>query len=128
MTARGPAWTDFELQCLYDVISDADWFGHASRLITRRSAGAIRTKMSFLRYEAGIVIGTAGAANRARPLPASNRSSAEFASARLLQRLIEVHAPPPPPAERDEVQFAFFIGPLFDLPMPAPQAELELAA
>jgi hypothetical protein len=101
MTARGEPWTAFELQCLYDVINDADWFSHASRLITGRSNGAIRTKMSLLRFEAGIVIGAAGAANRSRPLSASNRASAQLGSDCLLQRLIDVHAPAaPPPVER----------------------------
>jgi hypothetical protein len=116
MTARGEPWSDFEIQCLYDVINDADWFRHASQLITRRSAGAIRTKMSLLREEAGIVVGSAGAANRSRPVPASNRASAQLGSSRLLQRLLEVHAPPPAPRPTGPIEFQLplFLGPLFD--------------
>lgn len=47
-------WSDFELQCLYDVIYDIDWFYPARHLIRDRTPGAIRTKMAALREEAGI--------------------------------------------------------------------------
>lgn len=47
-------WTDFETQCLYDVVNDIYWFDQARQHITERSPGAIRTKMARLREEAGI--------------------------------------------------------------------------
>jgi hypothetical protein len=59
-------WTDFELQCLYDVINDIDWFPAARHLIRNRTEGAIRTKMAALREEAGII--------PARSLSASDRA------------------------------------------------------
>jgi hypothetical protein len=133
VSGHGDPWTDFELQCLYDVINDLDWFQHASRLITRRSPGAIRTKMNLLREEAGIVVATAQKGPRARSRRVAEKLTAEQASSRLLQRLIEVHAPPSPPEPRPEVQLAFLVGPLFDAPASAPSArqperQLEVAA
>jgi hypothetical protein len=47
-------WSDFELQCLYDVVNDANWFD-AAELIIPRTPNAVRQKMSALRKDAGII-------------------------------------------------------------------------
>jgi len=52
---RKDAWSEEELQVLYDFVNDADWFDQAKEWLPFRSENAIRTKMSNLRAEAGIV-------------------------------------------------------------------------
>lgn len=48
-------WSDMELQELYEVVNDLDWFETCRPFLPHRSDGAIRTKMCQLRDEAGIV-------------------------------------------------------------------------
>jgi hypothetical protein len=123
-SARADAWTDFELQCLYDVVNDVDWFSRVSKLIDR-SDNAIRAKMSALRAETGIEPGRAGP--RARSRSRTAHDDARKGSDALLAAMIAVapRAPAPvqPELPHEEVQLAMFDGPLFDW---GPQ--LELAA
>ena len=51
---RRDAWTEIELQELYEVVNNADWFALAAPRI-HRSELAIRAKMCALRREAGII-------------------------------------------------------------------------
>jgi hypothetical protein len=51
---RNDAWTDMELQELYEVVNDSDWFAKVALRI-HRTEKAIRAKMCALRREAGIV-------------------------------------------------------------------------
>ena len=51
---RHDAWTDEELQLLYDVVNLIDWFDDIAAKIDRTES-AIRTKMSALRREAEIM-------------------------------------------------------------------------
>jgi hypothetical protein len=53
-TFRHDAWTEFELQCLYDVVNDLHWYDEAAPKIFR-SENAIRIKMSAIRREFGII-------------------------------------------------------------------------
>jgi hypothetical protein len=48
-------WADLELQELYEVINDTDWFDTCRPFLPHRSDAAIHTKMCQLRREAGIV-------------------------------------------------------------------------
>ncbi len=52
---RKDAWEDWELQVLYDHCNDLDWYDFAREQLRNRSENAIRTKMSLLRSEAGII-------------------------------------------------------------------------
>jgi hypothetical protein len=83
-------WEDFELQCLYDMVNDADWFDHAERLIRGRSPNAIRAKMSALRKEAGIVPKHLGAKAKSRRMTEYER--AEEGSRKLLNAMLEMAA------------------------------------
>jgi hypothetical protein len=83
-------WSDFELQCLYDVVNDADWYDTAERLIRGRSPNAIRAKMSALRREAGIVPKHGGPKAKSRPQTEYER--ARDGSARLLTAMLEMAA------------------------------------
>lgn len=120
---RADAWTDFELQVLYDVVNDVNWFEKARALIDR-SDNAVRVKMSALRAEAGIIPGIRGP--RAMSRPRVVRDDAAAGSRALLLAIAAAQIPPArrpasePPAE---VQLAMFDGPLFDWQRP-----LELAA
>lgn len=123
---RHDAWTDFELQCLYDAVNDIDWFDRVACNV-RRSEAAIRTKMSLLRMEAGIVPSHVGP--RASSRTAVNRAQATRGSDALARAIIAVRAPvrAPPPRPREECQLAFLEGPLFDFANRAAPAALEAA-
>ena len=54
-TTRHDGWSDFELQILYDLVNDAEWFDEAREYLPRRTDAAIRHRMSQLRNEAKIV-------------------------------------------------------------------------
>lgn len=86
---RHDAWTDFELQVLYDHVNDLEWFESAAALLPRRTPNAIRTKMSLLRMEAGII---PRAGPRARSRAAVRREDAETGSARLLSATLAMVA------------------------------------
>lgn len=53
--ARHDAWTDAELQVLYDLVNYTDWFEEAHEFLPRRTEAVIRHRMSQLRNEAKIV-------------------------------------------------------------------------
>lgn len=114
MNARADAWTDLELQYLYDVVNDPAWFGKVAPYIDR-SDNAIRARMSALRAEAGIIPGVRGP--RARSRSSIRSDDAEQGSRALLTALVAMAPPPAIPLPRepgDEVQLAMFDGPLFD--------------
>ena len=50
-------WSDFELQCLYDLANEEDWLETAKRLLPMRTQGQIEWRMAMLRQEAEIDIG-----------------------------------------------------------------------
>ncbi len=60
MKARHDAWTDFELQVLYDLVNEPVWLATAKGLIPHRSENALSQRMSRLRREAGIIVGGPG--------------------------------------------------------------------
>jgi hypothetical protein len=84
---RGEAWTDYELQALYDVVNDVDWFEKARNRISFRTDAAIRTRMCQLREEAGIV--PHNTRSRASSWRVTESQLAQRASDRLLERIHE---------------------------------------
>jgi hypothetical protein len=52
---NGEFWADYELQELYEVVNDIDWFERVRTRLPRRSEAAIRRRMCQLREEARIV-------------------------------------------------------------------------
>jgi hypothetical protein len=82
-------WTDFELQCLYDVVNDINWFENAARVINR-SPIAIRAKMSTLRREAGII--PQNNAPHAKAPRLTEYERAKQGSERLLNAMLEMAA------------------------------------
>lgn len=135
MNIRDDGWSDFELQCLYDVINDDDWFEQVEHLIGRRSETAIRVRMSKLRREAEIEPAHRGGRNVHELV--ERRQLAEAASAKLgaaLRALKEDSRPSLILRRREEkralhkleaelrpaiepgaeLQLAFLDGPLFD--------------
>jgi hypothetical protein len=87
-TIRHDAWADQELQELYLVINDADWFGRVAPFIDR-SENAIRAKMSALRREAGIVPKHPGPSARSSSFLINQRAAQ---GSDQLRRAIEVLA------------------------------------
>ena len=55
MTPRSDAWTEYELQVLYELVNCGEWFAQAQVDLPGRSESAIRCKMNALRREAGII-------------------------------------------------------------------------
>lgn len=113
---RADSWTEFELQCLYDVVNDVNWFKHASALIDR-SDNAIRVKMSALRAEAGIVPKHGGARAKSRSAVTREdaaRGSDALAGAIRLATSRQQPRKPVPAQDQHEVQLVMFEGPLFD--------------
>lgn len=111
---RADAWTDLELQYLYDVVNDPAWFGKVAPYIDR-SENAIRARMSALRAEAGIIPGVRGPRSSSRAKVDSDQ--AEQGSSALLTALVAMVPRPAIPLPREpgaEVQLAMFDGPLFD--------------
>lgn len=51
---RQDAWTELELQELYERVNEAGWFDKVAPFVCRSEA-AIRAKMCALRREAGII-------------------------------------------------------------------------
>ena len=82
---RKDAWDSGELQILYDLVNELEWFEQAQRLLSNRTENAIRTKMSHLRAEAGIVPGVIGP--RAMSTYHAHRASVSAASMRLRDAL-----------------------------------------
>lgn len=85
MSAREP-WSDMELQELYEVVNDLDWFEHVRPFLPDRSDGAIRVRMCLLREEARIVPNRIGP--RSISQAATDREKARRASD-LLRHAIE---------------------------------------
>ncbi len=83
---RKDAWGEGELQVLYDLVNDLEWFDFAIEQLPGRSENAIRTKMSLLRREAGIIPYHRGA--KAKSRLAVTADSAKAGSDRL-RRAIE---------------------------------------
>lgn len=87
---RKDAWNERELQVIYDLVNELEWFDRARLLLPNRSENAIRTKMSHLRAEAGIVPGVIGP--RAMANSRAQRAAVSAASERLRQALEMVAA------------------------------------
>lgn len=85
---RRDAWTDMELQELYEVVNDADWYGKVAPFLDRSEA-AIRAKMSALRREAGIV---PRPGPRARSHSVTVRESAAAGSVKLRDAMLALVA------------------------------------
>lgn len=77
-------WTDFELQCLYDVVNDINWYEQVRDLLPARSEAAARAKMCALRREAGIMPRHNGP--KATSYRQSHREALAIASKRLADR------------------------------------------
>jgi hypothetical protein len=86
---RHDAWSDYELSLLYGAVNDIDWFSQVAPFIDR-SETAIRTRMSALRREAGIVPLMHGP--RAQSTTAMTRNDAAAGSARLRRAIAEMVA------------------------------------
>ncbi len=83
---RNDAWTDVELQELYEVVNDPDWFTQVGHL--PRTEAAIRAKMCALRREAGII-------PKPGPLAAAQHMTVRQAAthgSEMLRRAIELAA------------------------------------
>lgn len=89
-TVRHDAWTSGELQVIYDLVNELDWFGRARLLLPRRTDNAIRTKMSLLRMETGIIPGLIG--QRAKSTASVEIERATIGSAKLLRAIRELEA------------------------------------
>ena len=87
---RHDHWNERELGVIYDLVNDVDWFPVARALLPRRSDNAIRTKMSALRLETGIVPGCIGP--RAMSSTKAHRHQTAQASERLRQAIREMEA------------------------------------
>jgi hypothetical protein len=86
---RHDAWTDYELQLLYQTVNDLNWFDQVAPFIDRSEA-AIRTKMSGLRREAGIFPMRAGPV--AKPTAKVVRDTARRGSDRLRDAMLAMVA------------------------------------
>lgn len=53
---REDAWTDYELQLLYDYVNDELYLKKVADLLPNRTLGTIKNRMARLRAEAGIRI------------------------------------------------------------------------
>lgn len=87
---RGEPWGDMELQELYEVVNDLDWFEAVRPFLPNRTDAAIRRRMSQLRIEAGIVPQRKGP--RAKSAPVTEREKARYASDRLRRAIMEMAA------------------------------------
>jgi len=87
---RKDEWTSGELQVIYDLVNTIDWFAIARKLLPGRSDNAIRTKMSNLRAEAGIVPGMIGP--RAMSSRDAIRAAAKAGSERLQEAIRALEA------------------------------------
>lgn len=87
---RKDAWTERELQVIYDLVNTVEWFDTARELLPSRTENAIRTKMSNLRAETGIVAGMIGP--RAMSTREAQRDAARRASERLRQAMLGMAA------------------------------------
>ena len=87
MSARRDEWTEYELQLLYEVVNDIEWFPKVAGVIDR-SPAAIRTKMSNLRCEAGIIPKQIGPRSKSRS--AAQRDDVAVASARLRDAMVRL--------------------------------------
>jgi hypothetical protein len=70
---RADAWTDYELQLLYQTVNDLNWFAQVAPFIDRSEA-AIRVKMTAIRREAGIVPMRSGPVARAAPMVVQDKA------------------------------------------------------
>lgn len=52
---RHDAWSEYELQVIYELVNREEWFAKARDQLPGRSEAAIRAKMAALRREAGII-------------------------------------------------------------------------
>lgn len=87
---NGEPWSDMELQELYEVVNDADWFQHVRPFLPNRSDAAIRRRMCQLREEAGIV--PHRPAPRARAARLSCEQQMKAGSDELRRRILEAVA------------------------------------
>lgn len=85
--SRNEPWTDMELQELYEVVNDLDWFETVRPFLPNRSDGAIRRRMCQLRIEAGIVPMRNGPRSFSRAM--TEREKARYASERLRRAILE---------------------------------------
>lgn len=83
---RKDAWDDSELQIIYDLVNVLEWFPRARFLLPTRTENAIRTKMSNLRAESGIVPGIIGP--RSMSTREAERVNARAGSERLRQAML----------------------------------------
>jgi hypothetical protein len=84
---NGSLWSDMELQELYEVVNDLDWFETVRPFLPARSDAAIRTRMCQLRIEAGIVPQRNGPRSFSRAI--GERDKARYASERLRSAILE---------------------------------------
>jgi len=84
---RGEPWSDMELQELYEVVNDLDWFETVRPFLPDRTDAAIRRRMCQLRIEAGIVPQRNGPRSFSRAI--SERQKAHYASDRLRRAILE---------------------------------------
>lgn len=87
---RKDAWDSGELQILYDLVNELEWFPRARLALANRTENAIRTKMSNLRAEAGIVPGIIGP--RAMFSAKAHRAAVSAASTRLREAMLGMAA------------------------------------
>lgn len=85
---RGEFWTDLELQELYEVVNDVDWFEQVRPFLPNRSDAAIRRRMCQLREEAGIVPQRSGP--RARSQRHTVAQQAKAGSDELRRKILEM--------------------------------------
>lgn len=85
MTRHHEPWTDLELQELYEVVNDLDWFETCRPFLPARSDAAIRRRMCQLREEAGIIPHRPGP--RAKALRQTTREKAKSGSDELRRRI-----------------------------------------
>jgi hypothetical protein len=83
-------WSEYELQCLYELVNEVDWINTAKILLPGRTRTAINVKMSALRKEAGIVPMRVGP--KSKWMPRVEYDRAKSSSDKLLNALLEMAA------------------------------------